>query len=90
MAIARSPRRTLGTDSADLLLSCDALVMGREGPRVAVVGPDHAVHMRSIRIVRDYGSELEVESGVLSGDMVVVNPSDQVREGVQVDTRTGK
>ena len=46
--------------------------------------------MRSIRIVRDYGSELEVESGVLSGDMVVVNPSDQVREGAQVETRTGR
>jgi len=73
-----------------LLVPGDALVMGREGPRVAVVGPDHAVHMRSIRIVRDYGSELEVESGVLSGDMVVVNPSDQVREGAQVETRTGR
>jgi RND family efflux transporter MFP subunit len=75
-----------GAKSA-LLVPGDALLLGREGPRVAVVGPDHVVHMRRIHISHDYGAELEVDSGVEAGDMVVVNPSDQVRENAQVETR---
>ena len=75
-----------GNKSA-LLLPGDCLLLGREGPRVAVVGPDHIVHMRRVHIAHDYGAELEVDSGVAEGEMVVMNPNDQVRENVRVDTR---
>jgi RND family efflux transporter MFP subunit len=70
-----------------LLVPGDALLLGREGPRVAVAGPDHVVHMRSIHIVHDYGADLEVDSGVADGDLVVVNPNDHVRENVRVEPR---
>jgi RND family efflux transporter MFP subunit len=76
-----------GNKSA-LLLSGDALMLGRDGPRVAVVGPDHVVHMRQIHIAHDYGTDLEVDSGVAPGELVVVNPSDQVRDNAQVEIRT--
>lgn len=70
-----------------LLVPSDALMLGREGPRVAIVGGDHIVHMRLIHIAHDYGAELEVDSGVAEGEMVVVNPNDQVRENARVETR---
>lgn len=70
-----------------LLVPGDALLLGREGPRVAVAGPDHVVHMRSIHIVHDYGADLEVDAGVADGDLVVVNPNDHVRENVRVEPR---
>jgi RND family efflux transporter MFP subunit len=70
-----------------LLVPGDALLLGREGPRVAVAGPDHVVHMRNIHIMHDYGADLEVDSGVAEGDLVVVNPNDQVRENVRVEPR---
>jgi RND family efflux transporter MFP subunit len=70
-----------------LLVPGDALLLGREGPRVAVAGPDHIVHMRSIHIVHDYGADLEVDAGVADGDLVVVNPNDHVRENARVDPR---
>jgi RND family efflux transporter MFP subunit len=54
-----------------LLVPGDALMLGREGPRVAVVGPDHTIHMRRIHIAQDYGADLEVDSGVSAGDLVV-------------------
>jgi RND family efflux transporter MFP subunit len=75
-----------GNQSA-LLLPGDSLMLGREGPRVAVVGPDHIVHLRRIHIAHDYGSELEVDSGVAEGETVVMNPNDQVRENARVETR---
>jgi RND family efflux transporter MFP subunit len=75
-----------GTKSA-LLVPGDAMTQGREGPRVAVAGPDHVVHFRRIHITHDYGTDLEVDSGVSEGDMVIVNPGDQVRENARVETR---
>lgn|SRR5215471_6982771 len=70
-----------------LLVPGDALLVGREGPRVAVAGKNHVVHMRSIHIVHDYGADLEVDSGVADGDLVVVNPNDHVRENIRVEPR---
>ena len=70
-----------------LLVPGDSLMLGREGPRLAVAGEDHIVHMRLIHIAHDYGAELEVDSGVAEGDMVIMNPNDQVRENARVEIR---
>ena len=70
-----------------LLIPGDSLMLGREGPRVAVAGADHLVHMRLIHIAHDYGAELEVDSGVAEGEMVIVNPNDQVRANAKVEIR---
>jgi len=43
--------------------------------------------MRQIHIAHDYGADLEVDSGVTVGQMVVLNPTDQVRENARVQTR---
>jgi RND family efflux transporter MFP subunit len=75
-----------GKQSA-LFVPGDSLMLGREGPRVAIAGQDHIVHLRRIHITHDYGVELEVDSGVAEGEMVILNPNDQVRENVRVEIR---
>lgn len=75
-------------DKSGLLVPGDALLLGREGPRVAVVTPDHTIHMRRIHIAHDYGADLDIDSGLAPGDLVVLNPTDQVRDNVRVDVRT--
>jgi RND family efflux transporter MFP subunit len=74
-------------DKTGLLVPGDALLLGREGPRVAVVAPDHIVHMRRIHIAHDYGADLDIDSGVAAGELVVLNPTDQVRDNVRVEVR---
>ena len=69
------------------LIPADALMLGREGPHVAIAGRDHIVHIKRIHIAHDYGAELEVDSGVAEGEMVIMNPNDQVRENARVETR---
>jgi len=68
-----------------LLLPSDSLIVRADGTQVAVVRPDHTVHFQNIRVGRDYGDKLEVVSGLEQGDSVIANPSDVVREGVQVE-----
>ena len=47
-----------------LMLPADALILPKEGPEVAIVGDDHKVHFRKVTIGRDYGAEVEIESGL--------------------------
>ncbi|HTQ53123.1 MAG TPA: efflux RND transporter periplasmic adaptor subunit [Bryobacteraceae bacterium] len=78
-------RFSAGRAEPAIMIPGDTLILGREGPRVAVVAPDHRVHLRQIRIGQDLGSELEVVGGLAPGEMVVANPSDAAREGALVD-----
>jgi RND family efflux transporter MFP subunit len=71
-----------------LIIPGDALLLGREGTRVVVAGADGRAHFRAIHIAHDFGAELEVDSGLSAGENVVRNPSDAVRENVQLDVRT--
>jgi hypothetical protein len=51
---------------------------------VAVVRPDHRVHLQKIEPGRDYGDRLEVIGGLQQGDMIIPNPGD-LGEGTEVN-----
>jgi RND family efflux transporter MFP subunit len=67
-----------------LLIPGDTLVVRADGPQVAVVKTDGTVHFTRITLGRDFGDRLEVLTGLQLGQQLAVNPSDVVREGVQV------
>ncbi len=60
-----------------------------EGPRVAVVGPDHKVHLKAISIGRDFGTKIEILGGLDSDDQIVLNPADSLEEGQEVNVKAG-
>ncbi len=68
----------------------DALVLGKTGARVAVVGADQTVHFRGVTIAQDLGAEVEIAAGLEPGDLVISNPTDAVADGVLVEVRTRK
>jgi membrane fusion protein, multidrug efflux system len=67
-----------------LSLPVNALLFRAEGTRAAVVGDDGKVHLKPVVIGRDYGTSVEVLGGVQQTDTVVLNPSDSLEEGQQV------
>lgn len=67
----------------------NALLFRPEGPRVAVVGPDHKVHLKAINIGRDFGSKVEILGGLDPDDQIVVNPADSLEEGQEVNIKAG-
>ncbi|HWF48984.1 MAG TPA: efflux RND transporter periplasmic adaptor subunit [Bryobacteraceae bacterium] len=69
---------------APLLIPSDALVVRPEGTEVAVLRPDHTVHLQKIQVGRDYGDKLEILSGLAVGDNIIPNPGDLAREGLEV------
>ncbi|HEX4808271.1 MAG TPA: efflux RND transporter periplasmic adaptor subunit [Bryobacteraceae bacterium] len=68
-----------------LLIPSDALVVRPEGTEVAVLRPDHTVHLQQIQIGRDYGDRLEILSGLQEGDNIIHNPGDLAREDLKVN-----
>jgi RND family efflux transporter MFP subunit len=71
-----------------LLVPGNALIAGAGGTQLAVVGPDHIVHLQKIEVGRDFGDRLEVVNGLHQGDMIIENPGDTAREGVKVNPVT--
>jgi len=61
----------------------NALLFRAEGLRVGVVRNSH-VALLPITIGQDYGSAVEVLSGLTRRDAVIVNPSDSLANGAQV------
>ncbi len=68
-----------------LLIPGDCLIARADGTQVALVRPDHTVHLQKIEVGRDYGDRLEVVAGISEGDMILVNPADTAIEGLKVN-----
>ena len=69
-----------------------ALVFTKTGVQVATVGADNKVALKQVVIARDYGSRIELLSGIAATDRVIENPPDGVMQGdlVQVATVEAK
>ena len=72
------------TAQTDIRIPASALLFRSEGTAVAVVGPDNKVAIHKIQIARDFGTELEVASGIAPGDWIVDSPSDAIAAGQTV------
>jgi RND family efflux transporter MFP subunit len=68
-----------------LVMPSNALLVRPEGTLAAVVGKDKTVHYKKIQVGRDYGTRIEVVSGLDENDQVMVNPTTMIREGEKVE-----
>ncbi len=73
-----------------VLIPGDSLVIRTKGPEVALLQPGNKVHFIPITVGRDYGTDIEVTNGLTGGEHVVVNITDDVREGVEVKPAASK
>lgn len=69
------------TGARPLRVPANALLFRKEGTAVALVGSDNRVRIQSVRIVRDFGTDLELAGGVGAGEWVVNSPPDSIADG---------
>jgi len=67
-----------------LILPVNALLFRTEGLQVGVVSTEGRVELVSVILGKDYGTEVEVVSGIAEDDRVIVNPPDSLTSGVTV------
>ena len=75
--------------SGAVTIPSNTLLFRAEGLRVGVVR-DGVVHLTPISIGHDYGSTVEVTSGLNAQDAVVIDPSDSLEDGAKVEVADAK
>ncbi len=70
-----------------MLIPATAMIFRTGSAQVAVVGSDSVAHFHNLRIGRDFGAVMEVDSGLADGAFVVTQPSDGLRDGERVHAR---
>lgn len=69
------------------VIPANAFAFRKEGSQVALLTNDNKIHWQDVKVGRDFGTELEVLSGVKEHDAIVVNPTDDLTEGLTVVAR---
>ena len=72
------PRKT-----PSLLVPADAVIFNRNGMQLAVVNNGKA-EFRKVKVKRDLGTRVEVDSGIKAGDQVILNPPVTLVDGSKV------
>ncbi len=74
----------LHTSGTAVVIPVNTLIFRSEGSQVAVVQPDQRVALKKIVLGRDFGTEVEVVSGLDKNELVILNPADSLTSGTQV------
>jgi RND family efflux transporter MFP subunit len=75
------PRKT-----PSLVLPSEAIIFNAKGLSVAVV-EDGTARLHNVNVVRDFGTTVEVNSGVKDGDQVILAPPVDLADGQKVSVR---
>ena len=74
----------LPVNMESLRVPANTLVFRSAGLQVATVKPDNTIELKNIVLGRDFGSSIEVLSGITGEDKVVLNPPDSIANGIKV------
>jgi RND family efflux transporter MFP subunit len=70
---------------AAMIVPEEAMIFRSKGTLLAIVDDQHTVHFQNVAVGHDYGTSLEILSGLKAGQQVVVSPNDSVVEGAKVN-----
>ena len=73
-----------------LQVPVNALLFRSEGLRAVVIDANHRVRLQALSIGRDYGTSLEVLTGLKPEDWIVLNPPDSIENGEEVRVKEVK
>ena len=77
----------LTNENAPIVAPSNTVMFRSDGPQVAIVSEDKRIHWMPIVIGRDFGTTLEILSGLPENVNAVMNPTDDLQENVQVEVK---
>lgn len=75
---------TMPIPANSVLLPINALIFQAQGLQVATLNKQNQVVLKSITIHRDFGKVVEVATGIQPGELIIINPEDDIMNGQQV------
>jgi multidrug efflux system membrane fusion protein len=83
-------RLLLDTKQGAIVIPTVAIQRGSQGAFVYVVKPDQTVAMRPVTLGPTQGDDAAVEAGLDTGELVVVDGADKLRDGAKVEVQTAQ
>ena len=74
----------LASSTTTFKLPVNALIFRTEGLQVATVGSDSHVTLTPVTLGRDFGTSVEVITGLTGNEQIIVNPPDSIQTGQPV------
>jgi len=71
----------VNAQSLALVVPTNVLLFRPDGTRIALVDAGGKVHLTTVKLGTDFGTSVEVLSGLNAADRVVVNPADSLADG---------
>lgn len=75
---------SLTTPTQSVHLPVNTLLFRAEGLQVAILDKHNRVKLKTVTIARDFGTTVEIDTGVTAGARVIINPSDALMDGEKV------
>jgi RND family efflux transporter MFP subunit len=79
----------LPADAQAIIVPASALMFRDSGLQVAILDADHHVRFVPVTIARDFGTTVELASGLQASDQVINNPPDVLQAGDAVKVSAG-
>jgi RND family efflux transporter MFP subunit len=70
-------------------LPASAMIIGKNGTQVAVLGADGRVQLKTVTIGHDLGDRVQISAGLTLADQVIDNPPDSIQSGDKVQVARG-
>jgi RND family efflux transporter MFP subunit len=71
----------INVDAQALVVPTNVLLFRPDGTRIALVDAGGKVHLTTVKLGTDFGTSVEVLSGLNASDRVVLNPADSLADG---------
>ena len=79
-----SVRLNIASGTLGLHVPAEALIFDDKGLHVATLDASNHVHLKTVTIRRDFGTSIEIGSGLAPNDRVIINPPDGLADGDEV------
>ncbi|RUL77483.1 efflux RND transporter periplasmic adaptor subunit [Dyella choica] len=80
----------IANEAQGVRVAANALLFRAEGVRIATATPDGHVVLHPVTLGRDFGPVVEVTTGLMPGDAVILNPPASLETGALVHVRSAK
>jgi RND family efflux transporter MFP subunit len=77
---------TIPRKTPSFIIPAEAIIFTRGGLQAAVV-KDGKAEIRNVRVTRDLGTQVQVDTGVSAGERVILNPPVTLIDGAKVEPR---
>ncbi len=80
----------LSLKAVPLVVPGNTILFQAQGPQVGVVNSQNRIELRKVTLGRDFGTRVEILSGISPTDAVIANPPDYLVDGMSVSVQTAQ